>query len=373
GRLSFGLVLPDLTEDILGSYSGAGIAVMANLGAQFVGLFCVIALSRRFDAATLVKAGLVGTIAGMAVVNVATSYAVLVAGMAAAGFFAAAVWTPGAAVIARSVPESRRGFSLGVATAGAGIGIIVSGRLAVLTDRIEGPGSWRVLWAIQLGISVVVMVLTLLLVRTEPLVVRRDTTPSTRTALRGLPAVGPLLVGFAAFGVVFSVFASYLVAMLEDDAAFTGPHAATAYSVFGLTSIGGGILLGRASDTIGRRLTLMGCAATMGLCGLVVLAHAEPWVTAASAVCGLAMTGVGATTAAYVGDNLSAGEMAAVYSAVSASIGAAQFIGPPVGGVLADVTGSFTTTFVLVAAFGLAAAGSFSRLPRDRRVRTASR
>ncbi|MGE3619447.1 MAG: hypothetical protein AB7L84_03200, partial [Acidimicrobiia bacterium] len=76
GRLSFGLVLPDITEDILGSYSGAGIAVMANMGAQFVGLFCVIALSRRFDAATLVKAGLVGTIAGMAGVNVATSYAV---------------------------------------------------------------------------------------------------------------------------------------------------------------------------------------------------------------------------------------------------------------------------------------------------------
>jgi nitrate/nitrite transporter NarK len=67
-------------------------------------------------------------------------------------------------------------------------------------------------------------------------------------------------------------------------------------------------------------------------------------------VFGLVMTGIGSALAAYLSDELPAVEVTTVLGAATLALGLAQFVAPPVGGWLADHTGSFTVTYLVAGA-----------------------
>ena len=62
--------------------------------------------------------------------------------------------------------------------------------------------------------------------------------------------------------------------------------------------------------------------------------------------------------AVLVSDHVQSSEIGATLGAIVIALGVGQFIAPPIGGRLADVTGSFNATFALAAAFGLVCAGA---------------
>ena len=89
--------------------------------------------------------------------------------------------------------------------------------------------------------------------------------------LRSLPGWGVLTVSYTLIGVGYIVFASYLVAVLEDEAGFTSGHAALVYSLFGATSLVGGIVCGHVSDRVGRRAALVGTNVLLAAAVMLVL------------------------------------------------------------------------------------------------------
>ncbi len=365
GRLSYPFVLPAMVDDVLGTYSRAGLLGMANVGAYLAGLLVVIKLSGRVGLVGFLRIGLTGVTAGLALMAVAPSFTVLCLAMVLTGAFNAAIWVPASAMVASAVSARHRGLASGALGAGYGLAIVFAGQLTRGVAASSGPATWRPVWAVMAVLGAGVLAAVLLRLPAEA-GGQRGVAGLGTGALRRLPGSQPLVVTYAGFALGYVVYTSYLVAALSDGAGFSPGHAANAYSVLGLTGIAGGLLVGRLSDVFGRRRVLLGAHLLMASCALAVLPGAEPWVTLSAAVFGVFASGLPAAVATYVADHLEPLDVARAFGAVTLAFGVVQTIGPPLGGFLVDLTGGFTATFLLAAAAHATGALAAALLPRGR-------
>lgn len=365
GRLSYPFVLPAMVDDVLGSYSRAGLLGMANVGAYLVGLMVMIKWSGRVGLVGFLRIGVAGVTAGLALMAVAPNFAVLCVAMVLAGGFNAAIWVPASALVASAVSERHRGLASGALGAGYGLAIVFAGQLTRGVASSSGPDTWRPVWAVMAALGLVVLAAVLLRLPAER-GERRSVPGLGLEAMRRLPGSAALVVTYAAFALGYVVYTSYLVAALSDGAGFSPGHASNAYSVLGLTGIAGGLLVGRLSDVVGRRRVLLGAHLLMAGCALAVLLGAEPWVTLSAAVFGVFASGLPAAVAAYVADHLEPLDVARAFGIVTLAFGVMQTLGPPLGGYLVDLTGGFTATFLLAAGAHAVGAVAAVVLPRAR-------
>lgn len=366
GRLSYPFVLPAMVDDLVGSYSRAGVLGLANVGAYLVGLLVMIQLSGRVSLPDFLRAGVLGITAGLALMAVAPSYPVLIVGMLLTGGFNGAVWVPASALVASAVPEQHRGLASGALGLGQSLAIVLAGQLTRGVASVAGEGVWRPVWAIMAGIGLVVVVAVfagLPRVQMAP----RPGRGLRFEALTALPGWAPLVVSYAGFAFGYVVYTSYLVAALQDGAGFSPGSAAGAYSLLGVTGIVGGLIVGRLSDLLDRRRVLIGAHVLMASCAGAVLLGVQPWVAVSAGIFGVFASGLPATVTAYVGDHLEAADVAAAFGVVTIAFGVTQTIGPPLGGFLIDFTGGFTATFLCAAGAHVVGAVAAAVLPRARR------
>ena len=366
GRLAYPFVLPAMVDDLVGNYSRAGLLGMANVGAYLAGLLVMIKLSGRVGLADFLRIGLAGVTAGLALMAVAPSYAVLCLAMVMTGGFNAAIWVPASALVASAVSERHRGLASGALGMGYGLAIVFAGQITRGVAAVEGTDAWRPVWAIEAALGVVVLVAVLLRLPRET-VDRKVVAGIGLGTLRRLPGWAPLIVTYAGFAMGYVVYTSYLVAGAQDEAGFSPGHAANVYSLLGLTGIAGGLLVGRASDLLGRRTVLLAAHVLMAACALTVLVGLEPWVSISAGIFGIFASGLPAAVAAYVADHLEPAGVAAAFGVVTLAFGVAQTIGPPLGGFLADATDGFRWTFLLAAGAHGVGAVSAAMLPRKAR------
>lgn len=359
GRFSYALLLPAIDRDVLGSYAVAGLVGTANVAAYLVATIAVSAVARRFAPASLIRAGLVITTIGLFALWQADSAVGLAVGLALTGAGGAFAWVPAPGLAGSVVRESRRGAAIGLAGSGIGGGIVFASALAALLQSRAGDASWRTVYLIEAVLSVVVLVLCVVFLR--PAAHRLDDAEVRSGALRLVPGWWGVVIGYAAYGLAYSVYTSYLVTALEDDAGFSHNHAAGVYTLVGLALVGGGVLLGPASDRWGRGRTLVGGYLVMVVAILMVPLGSGPAASVSAVAFGLMMSGLPAVIAAHLSDVLSPREFAGAFGRCTLAFGVAQLCGPPLGGVLAEATGSFTVAFLLAAAVALV--GAMASLP----------
>ena len=367
GRLSYPFLLPAMVDDVLGTYSRAGLLGLANVGAYLVGLLVMIHFSGRVSLPDFLRIGVTGVTLGLALMAVAPSYPVLVAAMLLTGGFNGAVWVPATALVSAAVPERHRGLASGaLGGLGQGLAIVVAGQLTRGVAAAYGEGVWRPVWAVMAALGALVVVAILVLLPRVPLAPRPG--GGLRfAALKALPGWAPLVISYAGFAFGYVVYSSYLVAALQDGAGFSPARAAAAYSLSGLTGIVGGLMVGKLSDRLGRRRVLLASHVLMAGCAAAVLLGSQPWIALSAGLFGVFASGLPATVAAYVADHLEPADVAAAFGVVTIAFGITQSIGPPLGGLLVDVTGGFTATFLAAAAAHVIGAVAAAALPRSGR------
>ena len=170
-------------------------------------------------------------------------------------------------------------------------------------------------------------------------------------------------LSYGGYGLAIAIYMTFLVAAYQDDAGFGPGHASAVFALTGVCITGGGILLGRWSDSVGRRAAMTWAYVGMTAAILLVPVGAEPWAVLSALVFGLAMSGAPAVLAAHLADWLDPRRFAAAFGAVTLVFGLAQLVGPQLGGWIADRTGSFSTAFLVAAAAALGAAVASATLP----------
>ena len=364
GRFSYALLLPAIDRDLLDSYALAGLVGTANVATYLLGTLAVSALARRASPAALMKWGLLASTTGLFVLWQAESALALAVGLSFTGAGGAFIWVPAPGLAGSVVRPSRRGAAIGLSGSGIGLGIVFASALASLLHRSGGDASWRTVWLVEAVLALVVLGLCLVLLR--PPVHPTDSDPVRAGALRTVPGWVGLAGGYACYGLAYSIYMSYVVTALEDDGDFSPDHAAAVYTLVGLALVTGGILLGQLSDRIGRGITLTGGYVVMALAILLVLTGSEPWASLSALLFGTVMSGLPAVIAAQLSDELSPREFAGAFGRCTLFFGVAQLCGPPVGGWLAETTGSFVAPFLLAAAVALGGAGLSLLVPRRR-------
>ncbi len=382
GRFTYGVILPAVRDDMLGSNGVAGLLGTVNVGAYLVGAITVAAFSVSVSHLRLIQVGLVLSTGGLLLASFATHVVVLGVALTSMGLGGAAIWIPSPRLAAAVLPARRRGLAAGLVGMGIGVGIVFAGRLADALRHRGGDASWRDVYRVEAVIGGVVLVAALVGFRRAPGAIAAavgDSATATvapvvpfRRSLGGFGALRritgwvPLTAAYAAYGFMYLLVFAFLVTQLEDDAGFSADRASAMFSVVGVAAIFGGMVLGPLSDRIGRRSALVGAFLTFGASTIAILIGHQPWVLFGSIGIGLSFSGLPAVIAAFVVDATDASTYGPCYSAATLAFGLAQVAAPQVGGLIADWQGSFTGVFISSASVAVVGAALASRLPRLR-------
>jgi predicted MFS family arabinose efflux permease len=346
-RFAYGLFAPQLVEEFSLSSGVAGLIG----GGSYVGYCVAIGLStaltmRWGPRPVAVLAGTVATL-GIAVVALAQAPAALAVGVLVAGCSTGIASPPLAAAVARWVRESVRDTAQTVVNAGTGVGVLISGPVALLL-----LDQWRVAWGLFALLAAAVTVWVAVVVPSTAL--GTDPRGEDHPPEVGSPGVaGLVLAGFAMglSSIAVWTFGQELVGA-RTRAVWVAP---VVWMVIGAAGVGGafaGPIIGR----FGLRVSWAGLMVLMagGTAGLAAGAGLPAAAMAAGAVFGaayIALTGVllvWATRTYGTRPTLGVG-------LVFFMIAAGQAVGAPLAGVGADQL-SLPTVFVASAVVALAAA-----------------
>jgi MFS family permease len=365
GRFTWGVVLPSARDDLLGgSNTLAGFFGTLNVTAYMLGTLGVSWASSRFSLVQLMRIGLTVSTSAIALAAFAPNGPVLGVALFAMGLGGATIWIPSPAIAARALPPHRAGMAVGLVGSGIGLGLVFAGQLSAFLDRrSDADDLWQTVYRVELAIAVVVLVGAFTLLRS------RGDRPSLSGGFGGVGALRtvrgwiPLTVSYASYGFAYILVLAFLVARLEDDSGFSSGTATAMFSLVGVGSVFGGMLLGPLSDRIGRRVTLTAAFTAFASCALLLLTGRQPWVAIAAFGVGLMFSGMPALIIAHIVAHTDADNYGPAFSAATLAFGVMQMISPQIGGAIADALGSFTWVFFLSAAVSLVGATAASRLP----------
>jgi len=159
------------------------------------------------------------------------------------------------------------------------------------------------------------------------------------------------------FWLVISIFFLYAVTIFiilthlvphVTDLGFSAVEAATVLSVAGGATLAGRVLLGVASDRMGRKTAAILCTLMHAGSLLWLLWAQEMWMFYLYAlVFGLAWGGMGPATAAIIGETFGLGRMGAILGILDAGFNIGAAVGPVIGGIVFDLKGDYSLSFLL--------------------------
>lgn len=350
GRFTYPVLLDAINEDVLASYTQAGLLGNASLGAYLVGTGVVAWASTKVDASTLMKFGMVLSLTGLMLLVVAPGFAVLALGLFIAGLGGAAVWIPAPGIGASLVGPERGGLAFGLVGSGIGMGIVVAGPLTNAVRNVsDNEIAWRPVYGIQAVIAAVVLVALVLILRPAASSAG-DSAKVPLSVIRTVPGWGLLLGAFAVFGVAYSLYFYFLVAQLRETG-WSASASSWIFTLVGVASVCGGLIFGRLSDTYPRPNVMAVGFMFMTASPLLTLMGTTLSVSAAAVGFGLCVSGTPTTIGAMVSDHLSGRAMGTAFGTLTLAFGISQLAGPPFAGIVGEATGDFTLPFLVASGF----------------------
>jgi predicted MFS family arabinose efflux permease len=339
GRFAYALVLPDMRDALLWSYSAAGFMNTINAAGYLVGALFASQLIRRFGLAASVRWGTLACVLSLALCAISGNFFVLSFARLLAGLGAAAGFVGGgalAATIAQSQPE-RANFLLSLFYAGPGIGILASGLIAPLVLQAFGPGSWWIVWWAMTLLAVAMTIPVLL----APF----DGGNSFNDATAAKFAIAPVviyLIGYFLFGAGYIAYMTFMIAYVRDSGGGAAAQS-TFWSLIGLSAF--------ATPWVWRRVLALdrgGLATTIILgtnaigAALPIFGHSPSLLAISALVFGVAFFAVVGSTTAFVRFNYPPATWPAGIAAMTISFGIGQTLGPIVVGAITDAMGSLS-------------------------------
>ena len=366
GRFALGMLLPSMGKGLGLTYAQMGFISTAN----FVGYLVVVVisglLSRRLGPRKLIVAGLGLVGLSMIVVSRAHGFWGVLLPYIVTGFGSAAANVPIMGLVSHWFRRPVRGRAAGFMVIGSGPAIITAGWLIPFVNARLGSEGWRTSWSILGAFCLGVALLAMLLLRNDPrekgLAPLGEDPPPKKIPVAGQgggwarKVVLHLGLLYFLFGFTYVIYATFLVTTLVQERGFSEALAGQFWMWVGAFSLLSGPVFGTLSDRIGRRMALM---IVFGLQGAAYLFVALPlpqvFLFVSIGLWGGVAWSIPSIMAAALGDFLGPAKAAAAFGTVTFFFGVGQIIGPSMGGVLAEATSSFVSSFWLAAALaGLA-------------------
>lgn len=356
-RFAFGMILPAMAADL-----GLGYRQQGFLGASyFLGYLAIVALlpwlapklgSRRLCAGglALVAASLLTLSQGRDTMFLSASY--FVTGLGSGAAFIGAM-----SLSAFWFQPSHRARGAGVATAGAGVGILVSGFLVPQVTAGLTLMPWQLTWLIFAALALLFCLLAALLLRNRPAELglapygRPNGTGAHRAAAGGRPTrAWPILlhlgVIYALFAATVLTYTTFIVTTMVDEFAIAPATAGYLWALVGGLSIFSGPLFGAVSDRMGHRAGIFSALFAQAVAyGLVAAGTGLAGLYLSIVLFGLSAWSLPSIVAAASGDYLGPEKAATGFAILTLMFAVGQVLGPAGAGILADWSGSFAASY----------------------------
>ncbi|MBA7700854.1 L-lactate transporter [subsurface metagenome] len=259
--------------------------------------------------------------------------------------------------------NKKRGLALGIAGSGAGLGIVI---MAPFATFLISHFDWRMAY---FGIGLIAWLIVIPLSR----LLKRD--PYEIGALpdginshskdianedESIQSVDSSLLqvfrtrSFWLVIFIWLFFASCLFLVFTHlvphvtDIGFSAAEAATVLSLIGGVGIAGRVLMGVASDRIGRKLTAIICTLLQAGAMVWLIWSHDLWMLYLFAlVFGFAYSGFSSSMGALIGDTFGLGKIGAIFGVLEIGFGIGAAIGPAIGGLIFDVSNSYSVAFLM--------------------------
>ena len=366
GRFGYGVIYPALRDDLVITNTIAGFIGSANVAAYLVGTLIVAWVTSRLRLLTVMKAGLVMATLGLLLASIASEPSLLAAGLILAGLGGAFLWIPAPVIAADALPENKRHLAVGLLGSGIGLGIVFVSTLSGWLRDIEGDSAWSTIYSIKCSIALILLVLFILIVR------HRQESPKTGGRFGGFDSLTkmtgwkPLIIAYSIFGFMYLLVLGYFTTRLEDDSSWATSESALAFTLMGIAMIFGAPFFTSISKRFGVRNTLALCFAMWPVVITIVLTGVYVPVLVASILLGFLFSALPILITLYVVENTSAEDYGPAFSAATLAFGVAQVISPPIGGFIADGSGSFLEVFILSGGMSIMGLFAALRLPRSK-------
>jgi MFS family permease len=371
GRFALGMMLPAMGKSLQLSYSQMGVVGTLNfcgyLGAV---LFCG-RLIRRFGARTLIAAALLLVGGSMVMIGFATNFVVITILYLLTGVGSALSNVPIIALIATWFEPAVRGRAAGMVVIGNGLGIIMAGYLVPIFNGSDH--GWRLSWFV-LGVTAIGTAgICWMLIRNRPSTgygsgvkakePDHGCQPDRRTKLGSGVFAHCALIYFL-FGCTYVVYVTFFVTSLVQERYLSEYEAGLLWAWVGWLSLGSGPLFGYLSDRFSRRAALSGVFCIQAIAYASAATFLPETFLYLSIFCfGIVAWSIPTIMAALIGDLAGPERTAAVFGFVTFIFGIGQISGPYGAGLLAELSGGFSASFLVAALLALGAAFLSARLP----------
>lgn len=259
--------------------------------------------------------------------------------------------------------DRNRGLAVGIASSGSGLGILVMAPFA--TYLISGYG-WRDAYLIMGLVAGTAVILLSTQVKKNPAGADGAgglTPSSTAGGSKGRSQAAELSIGGTLrtqdFWLLWLVWLGWSLCLHltlthivphATDTGISAPQAAGVLGLIGGSSIVGRMVMGGVSDTMGRRLSAAVCAALQAGTVLWLIWAGGVWTFYLIAILyGFGYGGIDAPIAALVGDIFGMRRIGVILGMLSVAWGLGAMAGPLIGGLIFDVTSSYSLAFLAAA------------------------
>ena len=341
GRFTYSVLYTEIRDDFELSNTIAGGIGSLNLVGYLLGSLVVAFTIGAFGLAKTAKFGLLGVTIGLMALSWSPNSVVTLGALFLTGLAAAGVWITTPALAANVLGPDRKGLAIGWVTTGVGIGFFA----ACLFDI--AISSWRWVYATETAIGICTLLLLAFTVKTSP----EPTTSSglSPATLKRVPGWFNLCATYGIFAVGASLAMTFSAALLEEDAGFKEGSASLTFALIGLGLALGGPTMGWLSDSIGRNSAQLVSFAALAV-SCILIANGHPIGAPVSTLLfGMAFTGVVINITTKVSGHLDDEAFGAAYALVTIVFGAGLAVGPQLGGIIADTSGSFRPALIVAA------------------------
>ena len=361
GRFALGMLLPSMGATLHLSYSQMGYISTANFLGYLVSVLVSGHIAVKSGPRMVIFFALLLVGISMALVSRAASFSHVLVLYMLTGIGSGATNVPVMGLVSAWFRAKKRGKAAGFVVIGSGFAIILSGKLIPYINSVTGSEGWRTSWLILSGLVMTVAIIGFIFLRNRP--EELGLLPVGSEDVAFAPVKPKLLVNvyrqwviyylgiiYFLFGYTYVIYATFIVTTLVKERGFSESVAGNFWAWVGFLSLFSGPVFGTLSDRLGRKAGLIMVFSLQTLAYLLV-ASGLPGLFLYLSIFffGIVAWSIPSIMAAAVGDYVGARNAPAAFGLVTFIFGFGQIAGPSVAGILAERTGSFSSSFMMAA------------------------
>lgn len=375
GRMAYSVILPSMREGLSLTYTQVGLIGTGN----FIGYLCLAILggflAARFGVRKVVFISLIVIGVSLLLTGLSNSFLFAFLMRMVTGFGNGSAYVPIMALPAAWFVARKRGLGTGIVSGGIGVGLFLSGLLLPSLIAYFGSAGWRYAWYLM-GITVFILSFACYgFLRNNPAEmgfslyggeeeVKSGGKVTLFSAWRDIvkePEIWKLGFVYFMYGFSYIIYLTFFVAYLSKERSVSLPDAGRMFAVLGFFSMFCGVVWGYVSDVLGRRYGSLLAYVTLALSYVIFAFWQNPAGFYISGIIfGITAWSIPTIMAAASGDAVGGRLAPAGLGFATLFFGIGQALGPALGGLIKDATGTFTYAFLLSAAVSLA--GAFGSL-----------